>query len=93
MGFFLFFVYLLFPIPAIVLALLLIPFPVSIKQKIIRFADFILFVNVHPAVPGLSLFWLCFLVSMITLTHCVNGYLASDNMVWSIGFECTLKEN
>lgn len=84
MSFFLFFVYFLLPAPAILLALLLIPFPRAVKSRILKVTDSVLFVKVHPSIPFLSLFWLVFSVSVVTLMHCMSSYWTNDQLFRTI---------
>mmetsp|Transcript_4859 Transcript_4859/g.6150 ORF Transcript_4859/g.6150 Transcript_4859/m.6150 type:complete len:145 (+) Transcript_4859:103-537(+) len=83
MSYFKFFVTVLFPIPAILLTLLLLPLPTSIHVGVIRLADSILFLKPHPNLE-LSLFWLCFGLSCFTLFSAYQSYDNNKEVYYNV---------
>lgn len=67
------FVNFMFPIPAILLALLLFPLPSKVQESVVQLADSVLFFEPHPQVK-ISLFWLCFGVAAVTLYLAYQEY-------------------
>jgi hypothetical protein len=65
------FVYLLFPPAALLITLLIIPFPTLITRKIIALCDSILFCRPHPYIP-IPLFWCVLLLSFLTFMEMYN---------------------
>lgn len=72
----LFFCWVMLPIPAVLIILLLLPSPAFVRNSIVNLCDSILFVKPHPQIP-LSLFWVCQLACVIIFFGCVNTYLKS----------------
>jgi hypothetical protein len=66
-SFFKVFVYALFPPAALLLMLLLLPFPQRVARAVIQLCDAFLFLQPHPQVP-LSLFWIVFGISSLTFS-------------------------
>jgi len=59
------FFYVFFPVPLLLLGLLMLPLPKTLQNGIIKLCDAILFMKPHPSFK-ISLFWLCFLLSAVT---------------------------
>jgi len=67
-SYFKFFVFMLFPPAAFLLALLVFPFPAFITKRVVHLTDAVLFWRPHPTVP-LSLFWCVLLLSFLTFAE------------------------
>lgn len=72
-SYFSFFVNVMFPVPAVLLALLLFPLPAGVQQGVLRLADRVLFFEPHPYVK-VSVFWISFVVSLVTLFYSYQEY-------------------
>lgn len=59
--------------PCVLLALLLLPFPRSVHKQVLKLTDSILFYHPHPNIQ-LSLFWISFGVSFLTLVATYQAY-------------------
>jgi hypothetical protein len=68
MTYFKVFVFLLFPPAALLLTLLVLPFPLPVTKLIIRWCDKLLFWRPHPHIP-LSLFWCVLALSFLTFAE------------------------
>jgi hypothetical protein len=66
LSYFSLFTWSLFPPAALLIALLILPFPHKVNRAVVGLCDAVLFWNPHPSIPGLSLFWLVFLIGGIT---------------------------
>ena len=66
------FVFFLFPPPAFLIGLLILPLPNSFIKKIIQLCDAVLFWNPHPYVP-ISLFWCVLILSLATFAEMYTG--------------------
>uniref|UniRef100_A0A7S2S677 BAP29/BAP31 transmembrane domain-containing protein n=1 Tax=Mucochytrium quahogii TaxID=96639 RepID=A0A7S2S677_9STRA len=77
------FVWVMFPPPAILAVLLLLPLPRGVTTAIVHLCDSILFMQPHPGI-GLSLFWLCFGVSCFTFFASFNSILEKKEVYDSV---------
>lgn len=82
-SFFSLFVYVFFPLPALLLVLLMLPLPGGVKNWLVKLTDGILFVHPHPNIP-LSLFWLSLGVSAVTLFSSYQSYSKNQESYASV---------
>ena len=66
------FVWFVFPPPAVLLALLLLPLPGSVRKAVVGLTDAVLFMKPHPGL-GLSLFWLALALSVATFASSMQA--------------------
>mmetsp|Transcript_15737 Transcript_15737/g.17766 ORF Transcript_15737/g.17766 Transcript_15737/m.17766 type:complete len:148 (-) Transcript_15737:219-662(-) len=83
MSYFKVFVQVIFPVPVILLGLLLLPLPISVHKGVISLTDSILFLRPHPHIH-ISLFWLCFGVSVVTLFSSYQAYNDNKEVYYSV---------
>lgn len=73
MSYFKLFVYGLFPIPVILLGLLIFPLPRSVHKVVLKLTDSVLFYHPHPNLK-ISLYWICLLISLFTMFTSYQSY-------------------